>query len=496
MLNNFEKIIALVAPRAAVRRAQARIALDLISKRSYEGASKSRRTENWKTNSSSQNSENDRALPLLRDRARDLVRNEPFAANALEAIVAETIGYGIKSEIKNPSNRGLDEIRAAYREWAGTTQCDFDGRLNYYGIQELVMRTVVESGECLVIRRKVPSKEGFIPVKIQILEPDYLDTSKVEDGTVQGIKFNSDKKRVGYWIYKEHPGDTNFSFGFFKNPRFESELIPAEDVLHVFRTKRAGQIRAATWLAAVIIRLRDLDEYMDASLIKQKVAAAFAAFIHDIEMGDQSGDKATISDKLTPGIIEVLPPGKSVSFANPPTVAEFDPFTRSILRSIAVGMGISYEALSGDYSNVNFSSGRMGRLQFLRNVHSWRWNMFVPQFCDPVGQWFFEAAAMRGLKPANAYFTHTPPATEMINPTEEIKATKDAIRSGLKSLPEAQREQGYDPDDLLKEIQESNKKLDKMEIILDSDPRKIMASSGSLQAAQSATSATEPPVTA
>lgn len=479
-MNAFEKLIATVAPRAAFKRMQARLAVDMLSKRSYEGASRGRRTENWRTSGRSQNAENERSLPVLRDRARDLVRNEPFATNALEVIVSETIGYGIKAEIKNSTGRGLDPLKEAFKDWSAN--CDYDGRLGYYGIQELVMRTIVESGECLIVRRKMPSSSGLIPFKLQVLEPDYLDTIRIDGDTIQGIKY-LDGKRVGYWLWKDHPGDTGK--GIFKSRKLESILVPAEDVIHVFRTRRPGQVRAATWFAPVIIRLKDLDEYMDASLIKQKVAAAFAAFVHDIEMGDQSGESAALSDKLTPGLIEVLPPGKSVSFANPPSVAEFDPFTRAVLRSIGAGLGVSYEALSGDYSNVNFSSGRMGRLQFLRNVHSWRWNMFIPQVCDQIGNWFFEAAEMRGIKRNNAYFSHTPPATEMVNPAEEIKANKEAVRSGFKSLPEVQREQGYDPDELMAEIAESNKKLDDNKIILDCDPRKIMNSSGSLQPAPS-----------
>ena len=264
----------------------------------------------------------------------------------------------------------------------------------------------------------------------------------------------------------------------------ESELVSADDVSHVFREDRAGQIRGITWFAPIIITFRDLDEYMDATLVKQKVAASFAAFVTDIEVpvdGNTADSKYVVSEKIEPGAIEFLPQGKTITFPSPPSVNEFDPFTRTMLRALASGLGITYESLTSDYSQVNFSSGRMGWLEFNRNLESWRWNMLIPQFCEVVGKWFFEACEDRGLKLNNAYFKHTPPAREMIDPNAEYNGLQKAVRNGFKTMPEAIRELGNDPEEQIAEIQEFNAQLDKAGIVLDSDPRRIMGSSGSLQ---------------
>ena len=78
-------------------------------------------------------------------------------------------------------------------------------------------------------------------------------------------------------VYKrQHPGCltlTNWQAGFISKP------IPAESVLHVYKKDRPGQVRGVTWLAPVILKLRDLDEYEDAELVRKKIEACFAAFV-------------------------------------------------------------------------------------------------------------------------------------------------------------------------------------------------------------------------
>jgi len=488
-LNFFDKAIALVSPQTALSRARARVALNFVSKRFFEGASKGRRTDGWKTPSTSAASEIAAASAPLRDRARDLVRNNSFAAKGLQVIVSNTIGYGIRAQIKSASGRGLDPLIGAWKNWAETTACDYHGRKDYYGLQAQVMRTVAESGEALVVRQRLASSAQEIPLAVKILEPDFIDTRKQDSRTIDGIQFDESGKVTGYWLWEKHPGDTALS-NFYQTISLKSTLVPASDIIHVFREDRAGQIRGVSWFAPVVIPLRELDEYMDASIVKQKVAACFAAFIHDIEpTGGDDDQTQSLSEKLEPGGMEVLPPGKEISFANPPSVSEFDPFTRTLLRAVATGMGIPYEALTGDYSQVNFSSGRMGWLEFQRAIEAWRWQMFIPQFCGPLSQWFLEAAQLRGIKLNGAFFVHTPPSREMIDPNSETNAIINGVRAGIKSLPEAIRELGFDPDTVLNEIEEFNKKLDAKGIILDTDPRRIMKSSGSFQPDNSASPA-------
>src|SRR5262249_47857251 len=141
-----------------------------------EAASVGRRTDGWsRTNTDANRASAGAALSRLRAQARDLIRNNPWARRGLRRIVTNTVGWGIKPKA---NGRNASTINALWTRWAETTECDAAGRLTMYGLQKLVMRTVVESGEALVVRRYRRDGGLSIPMQIQVLEPDYIDTQR------------------------------------------------------------------------------------------------------------------------------------------------------------------------------------------------------------------------------------------------------------------------------------------------------------------------------
>lgn len=472
-MNWLDSLIGFISPTVGARRARARLAGEYFSKqlsvRKFEAASVGRRTDGWITPSTNANTETKGVLFRLRDRSRDLTRNNPIAARALQVIVSNTVGTGIVAQHKAPSPEGAALWGGLWDAFA--LNCDTDGRMDFYGLQSLVMRTLVESGEVLV--RKVPQASNaglLVPLKIQVLEPDFLDSSK--DGPtqtgqiVQGVEFDRSGKRTGYWLFPAHPGAGGGSMS--------SQRVSADEILHIFRLDRAGQARGVPWCAPVVVRLKDLDDYLDSQLVKLKTSCAFTAFVYDTEapMDGASAAKA-IGEKLEPGVIEILPPGKDIKFATPPGADGSGDFVAEMLRQIASAFGITYESL-GDYSRVNYSSGRMGWLEMSRNVQVWQWQILVTQFCAPVWGWFRDAAALVGANPDGASVEWTPPRREMIDPSKEIGATVTAIRAGLMSISEAHRSAGYDSAKVLDEIAADNAKIDALGLVLDSDARKTM----------------------
>jgi capsid protein len=170
-------------------------------------------------------------------------------------------------------------------------------------------------------------------------------------------------------------------------------------------------------------------------------------------------------------MIQRLKPGEEVTFGTPPSVGEYAGYKAAELRDIAVGLGVSYEVLSGDLTGVNFSSGRMGWLEFQRTIGAAQNFMMIPQLCAPVGRWFLEAAQLVLARDLSAaVLMWTPPRREMVNPKEEIAAERDAIRIGLSSRPESQRKFGFDPEDLDAENAEANTGPTICGLIFDSDP--------------------------
>lgn len=466
-MNWLDRVVGYVSPVAGMRRTRARLMTEMMQERHYEAASRGRRTQGWRTRSTDANAAAQN-LQLIRDRSRDLVRNNPWASRAVSVITNNTVGWGIHAKITGPKI-----LNALWKEWAETTACDADGRHDLYGLQQLTLRTVVESGAALVRRRWRRLEDGLpLPVQIQVLEPDYLDRSKdgeirrngqITGRIIDGIEFDSIGRRIAYHLYRTHPGE---SAGWLA----ESVRVPADEVRHVYRTDRPGQVNGVPWAAPIMIKLRDLDEYEDAYLLRQKIANLFAAFVTDPE-GDPSV-AASYGEKLEPGSIEVLPAGRSVEFAQPPRTDGYGLYTMDVQRAIAAGFGITFESLTGNYSQVNFSSARMGGQEMGRNVESWRWQMLIPQFCDGIWGWFLEAAELMGISTAKASVNWTPPARILTDPAREYPAIRDAVRSGLMTLPEAIREQGYDPEQMLQEMAETARLLDELGLSLDTDPRR------------------------
>ena len=434
--------------------------------RAYDGAASGRRTDGWTTQSTSSNTEIRRSLTWLRNRSRDLVRNNPYAERAVRVIANNTIGYGITTTPIAANKTRSKELNAAWKNWSESTECDADGMQTLYGLQNLAMRSICESGEVLVRRRWRRPEDGLsVPMQLQVIEPDFLDSTKdgrIDTGfIVQGVQFNKIGQRVGYWLYSDHPGDA-FRAGF------ESKFVPAEDIAHVFRMDRPGQVRGVPWGAPCILRLRDFDEYEDAQLIRQKIAACFAVFYYDRE---GEGDSDDTIERVEPGIIEHLPPGSDVQIASPPGVDGYGEFASVSLHAVAAGYGITYESLTGNYNDVSYSSGRLGRLDFFANLDDWQYNMLIPRLCDRVGRWFLQAALLAGLPARGATLKHVPPRRAMTDPTKDVPATNAAIRAGLLTLPEAIRQQGYDVEEYLDEYALGIQMLDARGIALDSDPR-------------------------
>lgn len=480
-MNPIDVVIDWFSPARGLRRRRARMASTQL--RRYEGAALGRRMGGWNPIQTSANGEIGIALRLLRERHRDLARNNPWVCRALDSIRTNTIGYGIKAKIT-----GTSKVQQLWAAWAESTQCDADGQHDIYGLQSLMMRAIAESGEVLVRRRWRKPGDGFaIPMQLQVLESDYLDTGKtqaLQNGgyIIQGVQFTAFGQREGYWLFQVHPGDSIPLASVFSQTA--SVFVPASEIAHIFRMDRPGQVRGVPWGAPVMVTLRDLDDYEDAYLFRQKIANCQVGVVVD---GRDSPDVAplapntqqslpALSEHFEPGRFDYAPEGKDIKFNTPPTAGDYGPYTQSVLLRVAAAYGITFASLTGDLSQVNFSSGRMGWLDMNRNIDSWRWNMFIPQGLGPIEQWFKDAIDVGfGIPTVNIKFDWTPPAREMIDPTKELDAYAVAVRNGFSSLPEVHRALGMDTPSVLKEIADTNAELDKLKITIDSDPRKDSA---------------------
>jgi lambda family phage portal protein len=477
-LSAWDRFVLAVAPQAGVRRLQARAVADIMT-RSYEAAQGGRRTTGWNRNKGDVNNVIRLAGDELRIHARDLVRNNGYARRAQRVIANNVSGWGIVPKPNGPSAELNAKLSAEWKAWADSPECETQGLHTFAGLQHMAMKAIFTDGEILFRRRFRRPEDGLsIPIQIQVLEADYLDRSKdyergQEGGPIiQGVEFDAIGRRVAYWLFEQHPGNNRTTNNGV------SKRVPASNVRHVFYSERPGQVRGVSWLAAAIVNLKELDEYEDAELMRQKIAACFAAFVTDTEgagapLGGLGGtnDDGNEIETFEPGMIAHLPPGRQITVASPPSVTN-DSFTTRNLRKIAAGLGITYEDLTGDYSQVNYSSARMGRIAHQANVRDWQANMIVPHLCGGVWAWVLEVLEIRdGVEPVGADWTVPP--LPMLEPDKEGLAYSRLVRNGVLTHSDMIREQGGDPDAHFAEYAADLKRLDDLGIKLDSDVRAV-----------------------
>lgn len=396
-------------------------------------------------------------------RAGWYARNNPWVAAAADSLVGNVVGAGIKPQSTHPDCAVREGLQALWLRW--TDHADPGGLADFYGLQAMAVRAMVESGECFTRLKVSPdSANDAVPLHIELLDREQVpsDLHREIGGGARiraGIEFDSAGRRVAYRVSSFRPGD---SLGAV---RMDPIRVPAADCIHLFKPLAAGQLRGITWLAPVLLRLHELDQFEDAALVKAKVAALFTGFITDPDgtVGGLAGTNASgvLQVGMEPGSLIPLPPGADIRFSTPTEHDAYAPFVKNHLRAVASGMGLPYELVSGDLEGVTYSSIRAGLIEFRRRVEQLQHNVVVHLFCRPIWQRFVRLAVLSGDLPARdfdrdpaAYLgcEWLPPKFDYVDPKKDVEAEILAIDAGLKSRTQAISERGYDAEQVDAEI--------------------------------------------
>ena len=463
-MNLLDKAISFIDPKAGLERARYRAQENILKKgqRAYDGAAKGRRGDGWASDSTSKNQNSDilKSLTALRERSINGYKNNSSVFSAHRKIQNNVIGTGIMptpvSVIgeKKLTSSEIETIKKEWKAFAETTVCDFDGMMNMGGLQSLGMRTLSMQGEVFIMRQRDASARATF--KMQILSPYMVDHKKNsfhirkvnENFTVQGIEFDSKGRKVGYWVFDNDPRQ---EYTIKLMPVF----VPIADMIQVFYKDFPEQVRGVPFGTPAMLNMRDLDDYEDAALMAMKVSACHVGVTtrpQDEDNVNSDSSPYENYDHLEPGMIQHLAPGETITFNSPPTPGSYSEYVAKNQQKNAAGFGITYEQLTGDMSNVNFSSGRMGWIEAQRQIEDWQYNVFIPQFCDKIWDWFIEGLQVRGIINKKVAAEWTPQGREMIDPVKEMNGLILELKSGLVSWTEACKRRGYNPETLLEQI--------------------------------------------
>jgi lambda family phage portal protein len=411
----------------------------------------------------------------LRRQSRDLERRNAWAANAIESFVANAIGSGIVPNFRHPDPAERKRVHQLWLRW--TDQADAAGLTDFYGQQSLACRTTVRDGEMLTRYRPRRAEDGLVvPLQLQLLEADHLPLTKNEDlGNGRrirwGIEFDPIGRRQAYHLYREHPGEAALFFNAGAMTR-----VDAADVAHLYKPMRPGQHRGQPWLAPVILALHELEKYDRAELVRKGVAAMIAFFEQDVDgqwsqmafsAAGEKLDSGIPIQGVEPGSYVRVPMGKRVEMNEPSDVGGMYPQYMAIqLRKIAAGIGLADFQLSGDMTQVNYSSARIALIEFRRRCEAFQHQVMVFQFCRPAWRQFIAAAVLSGAISARAYAADpqayldvewTPPAWPWVDPEADVDAEIKAIDALLKSRTKVMKAWGWDRESMDDEIDAEQK---------------------------------------
>jgi lambda family phage portal protein len=359
---------------------------------------------------------------------------------------------GLQAQVSNNRKRLLtdvnDAIESAWREWCRADTCHTGGQLHFSDLERAGISEVFEAGEVFIRKHRRPFGAGAIPLALELIEAERLADDheiKAPSGAAVtlGIEHDAFNRPVAYYFHTLHPRELRPVMG---NKRDEIIRVPAEDVIHLKLTDRWPQMRGVPALHAAINRLNQLGEFEEAAVVAARIGASKVGFFEnpegDIGIADGTEADGTPSMTVEAGEFTQLPPGYKFSSWDPayPNDA-FDPFTRAALRGIAAGVGVSYESLSRDYSQSNYSSSR---LALLDDRDTWRvlqaW--WIRVFREPLHREWMQAAVISraiGAIDLQDYFASLvkfnavkfkPRGWGWVDPTKEVAAYKEAELAG------------------------------------------------------------------
>lgn len=428
-------------------------------------------------------------LRKIRDRCRELARNNDYAkrfVSIMKTNVIGEIGIQLQAEAKNPDgsddDRANEIIEDQWLLWNKKGNCTVDGKLSFIDCQDLVMESLATEGECLIqLVRNYRNPWGFA---LKFLDNDMLDeelNEKLDNGNEirMGVEVNQDDRIVAYWLWNYNPNDY-----LVQNPRKEHRRIDAREILHLFKSQRPGQNRGIPPMATAVLDLKQLDGYIESELVAARVASAKMGFFRSSKGDEYKGegveDKYTPLMSAEPGTFEQLPEGMEFQQFDPqhPT-SQFKDFIKQVLRSVASGTNVSYASLSNDLESVNYSSIRQGALEE-RHHFKKEQRYIIEHFLQPVFEaWLLFAMTTGAVNlPVSKFDKFNAPkwmprGFGYIDPLKEVQSYILALNNGFMTLQDIASIHGRDVKTLFEMIRKEKDLAEKYGVTLAVDAAQV-----------------------
>lgn len=466
-MNWLDGIISFFSPEWGAKRELWRKSLEEV--RNYDAGKVDRGNANWRVLNGSAEFTDRYSRDNVRARARDLERNSDIMNSVVGAYKRNVIGGGYTLQAKTGDDAMNDMIEAAWKKWCKKQNCDVTGTQSFMQLMRMCVKRKKVDGGILLVKRY--TKDGFLPFKLQAFEVDELDHSQMMPKTqgnkvVGGIELTEYNRPVGYW-FKQYPVDSLVP----SDPIY----VEAKDVIFMYTKHRPSQIREMSDLSPTMTRIRDANEFMVAVSVKERIAACLSVFVKRMiptqglgrpSIGDgfqNIGNRQDYQGKtITPGMIKELNAGDEIQVVNPSGQAtDATSYIKLQQRLVGSGQGLSYEAVSRDMSESNYSSTRQGIIEDEMTYAEEKDALM--EVMDEIYETFIISLFLSGKLEArdfwenkDTYFEHTwiVAPKKWIDPQKEANANRIALNTGQKTFKQIAAEQGRDWKEQIDEMAE------------------------------------------
>lgn len=472
-------LMSILAPKWAAQREAWRQTYEMLrdSERSYDAGKFDRANKNWIATNESAEMTDSPYRDTLRARARDLERNSDLFMSQVHPWIRNVVGKGYVLEAKTDNAEFNKAVKKLWDKWTKAENCDVHGTQSFWEMARMAVRRKKIDGGILFI--KCYTAGGIVPFKLQAVEVDELDDTQLVPHTqgnkiVGGIEYNRDRRPVGYWFRE---------YGIKGYETLVPRYVSAEDVIFYFSKTRPSQLREMPEMAHILSRIKEVNGYIEAATVKERMAACLSVFIKSVSPTPGIGQRVKANPdgtrnynelKLAPGMVTNLNAGDSIEVVNPSgSATDGNNFIKTMSRLISAGQGVSYEAASRDLTQANYSSARQATIEdeetFFPEIEKIKSELF-----DVVYEAFLTAAIYSGAltcpdyeQNPDKYTAHTWNAKpkKWIDPIKETNANKTAIETGQKTLAELWAENGRSYEEVMDEIKKLQDYAEKIGLV-------------------------------
>ena len=401
----------------------------------------------------------------------ELSRRSPLIRAIVRGFKNNIVGVGVEVDFFG----GSDAFRKRYQErfncWADSSTPDFHNDTNCGGMQGFIVNAMyIDHGAFIV--RYVERVGTRFELRLRIIGQSWIDQSKGE----KGIEKDAFGRVTGYHIYNNIDRRSDGS------TLYQKDL----EIIHVRIMDDPESILGVSELTSSIRSHSELTDLNNARVTQQTVAAMLSLIVKGLKSPEaRIGMKNLLDeDYIEPGMIAYLDQEEAeIETINPPNIQGGQEIETALRRDAAIGSGSTYEVATGDFSRVNFASGRFSKQEYKLHIRVIQHHVLKIAISKIVGWWIdVDSLNSRVRMPNDFKWNLHFPEGESISPKEDLDVDIKKVRNGAMSPQDFARKHGVNFNDLVNQWEEAKAMLDEAGIILDIDASRVSAA-GNIQAA-------------